>query len=355
MLNNNLFDSFFVIFNLNYFVPIDLNWHFFDHFNYSFRSRNFHYFSVIDRYFFYYFLNNQFFLNDNYRFFFLILKLFKFNLFDNLMSSYFFFHNKRNLLLNNNRYLHLYWFNLCFMNFHSLILNSVSVRLNRNFFDYFIRNSFFDLNLNRFLLIHFDIYNFLNLNVLNLFFTDNNWLFDKNLYRNFNVLNDDLRNRNLDNLKFFFSNYYNFLYNFRYFYDPIDDSRNNYDFLDNFFNLDDSRDFHNLFHNNLNNLRLNSYDFFLNYHRHRFLHKDLLGDFLTSCYDFSSFDLDFLYFFSNIGHCDLTDHWYLLFDVERYYFFNLDIASDHYFLNNRLVNKYFDLSDQFFFVSLNEM
>ena len=45
----------------------------------------------------------------------------------------------------------------------------------------------------------------------------------------------------------------------------------------------------------------------------------------------------------------------LLFDVERYYFFNLDIPGHHYFLDDRLVNEDFDLSDQFLFVTFDEM
>jgi hypothetical protein len=56
-----------------------------------------------------------------------------------------------------------------------------------------------------------------------------------------------------------------------------------------------------------------------------------------------------------VGDSHLNNNRQLFFDVERYYFFNLDIPSHHYLLDDRLVNEDFDLSDQFLFVTFDEM
>ena len=271
------------------------------------------------------------------------------------MSADLLFDNEWHFLLHNDGYLHFNWLHLSLMDFHSLIFDSISVCFNWHFPDDFIRYSLFNFNLNWFFLVDFYFNNFFNLDKLDLLFPDDNLLFDNNFNRNFDSLNDDFRHRNLNNLQLLLSNHNNLLNNSWNLNNPVDDPRNHNDLLHYFLDFDNSRHFHDFLNNDLDYFRLHPDNFNLFHNWHWFLDYNLLDDLLTSGNDFGFFNFEFLHFLLDVRDGHLNNNRNFFFDVEWYYFLNLDIASHHNFLNYWLINEDLHLSDKFFFVSFDEM
>lgn len=271
------------------------------------------------------------------------------------MNDNFFFDHKRHFFLHNHRDLNLNSFNFSLVNLDSLVLNSVSIGLDRNLFNYFYRDSLLDLNLYKFLFDYSSFNNSRNLNFLNLFFFNYHNL----LHRNFNLhlyfLDYDLRNWNFHNLKFNFLANNNLLDYLRYLYDLFDDSRNDNDLLHYLLNFNNPRNFHNLLDDSINELRLHFYYFSFDYDRNWFVDFDWFHNFLLGSNNFYILNFYFFNLFTKVGLRNSFYDRYLFSDVERYDLLDLNLFSSQNFLNNRLIYKYLDFSNDFLSISFYEM
>lgn len=271
------------------------------------------------------------------------------------MSNNWSLDNKRNWFLYFEWNLNLNRLNFCFTNFKLDILNAISISRNRHFFNYFIRNSFLNLYFYAFF-CSYGLFNYLlNFHCLDIFLFHNHYSVHKDFNRDLNLLNDDLRDRNLNNLKYRLVTYNNPLDDFRNLYDLFNNSWNNYYLLNNSLYFDNPWHFYNSLNNSINILRLDSYDFFLNDNRHRFFNIYRFYDLLFSGDYLNCLDLYFFDFFSDVRYMNLRIHWNLFGYIQWDYFLNLDIFRCENFLNNWFVNKNFYLSNNFLFVSFNEM
>lgn len=236
-----------------------------------------------------------------------------------------------------------------------LILNAISVCLHRDLFDKLNRNPFLYLHLDEFLLSYYSLHYLLNLDCFNLFFYAKYGSIHKDFDWNFNLLNYDLRNRNLNDLKYWLINYNDFLNdlgNLNYF---LDDSRNHNYLFHNLLDLNHPRHFHNLLNDSINELFLNLHNFFLNNHRDWLLYIDRFN-YLLPCWHYLYFLYLYLFdFFRHIRYINLADYWNLLGDVKWHDFLNLNIFCNQDFLDYRLVYKDFDLSEVLFFIAFDKV
>lgn len=243
------------------------------------------------------------------------------------MGNHFFFYHKRHFFLDDDRHLHLYRLNLCLVDLHSLIFDSVSVGLDRYFFDYLYRHSSFHFNLDNLLLNNSSLHDPGDFNLFILLLFHNNSLFNRYLNRDFDFLNDYLRNWNFHNLKldlFADDNLFHDLGNFNYLLNnPWYHNYLLYDFL-NFYN---SRNLHNLLYDPINELRLNFDDFPLNNNRHGFVNFYRLDYFLLCSDNLYVLNFHLLDFFREVRLRDSFDYWNLLGDIERHDFFDFDFFS----------------------------
>lgn len=213
------------------------------------------------------------------------------------MSNYFFLDNKRHLFLHNDWYLHFDDLNSCLMNLNLLILNPISICLYWNLFDNLIRYSLFNIDLNRLFFDNSSLDNPRHLDLFIFFFFDDDLSLDRNLNWYFNLMENDLRNLDLNNLQLNFLANYNFFNDFGDLYYLFNYARHNDYFLYYLFYLNDPRDFYYLLHNPVDKLSLNLNNFFLLNNRHGSIDLHNLHNFLSSWYDFDLFNLNLFDFF----------------------------------------------------------
>lgn len=276
-------------------------------------------------------------------------------LLNDLMGDNFFFHDERYFLLHNYRHLNLDSFNFSFMDLYLLILNSIPISLDRNFFDYLEWYSSLNLDFNNLLFNNSCLYNPRNLDLLDILLFYDYHLFDWNLDWHLYLLDYDLRDLNLDNLELCLFANHNFLDDLRHLNDFFNYSRDNYNLFDYFFNFNDPRNFYNLFDNSIDKLRLNFNYFSLYDNGNRFVNLDRFYNFLLCGYYLDIFNFNLLDFFAEVGLRNSFDHWYLLSHVKGYYFFNLNFLGSQDFLDDWLVYKHFNFSNDFLSVSFYEV
>lgn len=271
------------------------------------------------------------------------------------MKDDFFFYNKRNLLLEYEWNLHLNRLHFRFMDEHLLILNTISVGLNRHFLDDFDWNSFLNFNLHVFLFSNQFLHYFLYFYCFYLFLFHYYRTIHKDLDGNFNFLNDYLRHWNLNYLQYCLihcDNLFNDLRNLNYF---LYYSGHHNNLFDNFLDLHHPWHFHNLLDDSVDELWLNFYDFLLDDDWNWFFYMDRLNYFLPCRHDPDFLNLYLSDLFRNAGHVDLSNNWNLLSDIQWNYLFDFDIFCYKYLLDDRLVDKHFNLSYYFFHITFNEV
>jgi hypothetical protein len=114
-------------------------------------------------------------------------------------------------------------------------------------------------------------------------------------------LNDDVGNWDFHDLKnrlFNHNNSFDDLWNF---YDFFDDSRNNNNLFNYLFDLNYSRNLHNLLNDAFNNLLFDSNNFFFYNNWDRLLDMNCFNDFLLDWNKLNCFNLKLLNLFSEIG------------------------------------------------------
>jgi hypothetical protein len=116
------------------------------------------------------------------------------------VGSDLFLDNEGHLLLHYHGHLHLNRLDFGLMDLHPLVLDPVSVGLDWHLLDDLIGHPLFNLDLHSFLLIDLNLNYFFNLNELNFFLSDDDWLLDYYFNGHLHVLNDDLRDRYLYDL-----------------------------------------------------------------------------------------------------------------------------------------------------------
>ena len=271
------------------------------------------------------------------------------------MDNHFFFNDERYFFLNYKWYLNLDWFHLCLVYEHLLILDTISIGFNWHLFYYLYRNPSLNFSLYALLFSYYPLHNFLNLYCFYFLLLAYYWSIDVDLYWYFNFLNYYLGHWNLNNLQNCLINYDYFLYNFRHFDYFFDDSWHHDNLFNNFLYLNHSGNFNNFLNDSINKLLLNFQNFFLDNYRNWYLHMNWFDYFLFGRHNFDFLNLNFFDFFRHVGNIHLVDDWNLLSNVQRNYFFNLNVFCHKNLLNNGLVYKYFYFSYYFFFVPFYEM
>jgi hypothetical protein len=271
------------------------------------------------------------------------------------VDNHFSLDNKWNFLLDDERHLHFNRFHFCFVNEYLLILDTISVCFNWHFLDDLNRDSSLSLNLNTFLLCYDSFHYLLDFDCLDFFLFTDDWSIHKYLNGHLYLLDDNLRNWNFNDLKNWLINYHYFLDYFRYLYYLLDNTRNYNNFLYYLLYLYNSWHFYNFLDDSVNELLLNFDNFLFDDDGYWLINMNGFYYFLFSRHNLYFLYFDFFYLLRHTRHIDFIYDGHLLSNVEWNYFFNLDVFSDKNFLNDWLVNKYFDLSDRFFFISLDEV
>ena len=271
------------------------------------------------------------------------------------MDNHFFFDHKWNFLLHNERHLYFNWLHFCFVNEHLLILDTVSVGFIWILFNDLNRNSSLSLNLYNFLLCYGSFHNSLDFDCLDFFLFEDDYSIHKYLDGHLYFLDYNLRNWNFNDLKNCLINYHYFLDYFRNLYDLLDNTRNYNNLLYYPLHLHNSRDFNNFLDDSINELLLN-FDYFLfDDDGYWLINMNGFYYFLFSSHNLYLLNFDFFDLIRHTRNIYFVYDWHLLSNVEWNYLFDLDVFGDKNFLNDWFVNKYFDFSNGFFFVSFDEM
>ena len=355
LFKNNFFDDLDVLTLFDQFFSDNFNFHLINHTNDRFRSGYFNSFSHNDR-----LLDNDFFDNqlldlcDN-RLFFFINELLVGGFLNNLMDDDFFLDNEGHFFLKDDWNLNLNGFNFCLMYLYSLILDSISVSFHRHFPDDFDWHLPFHLNLNNLFFNSFSLHDSRDIYFFDLFLSYDHNLFDNDLNGYFYFLNDDLRNRYFNNLKLNFFTNYNLLDYFWNLNDPFDNTRHHHYLFNNPLDFNDPWNLNDLLDNSIYELRLNFYDFSFDNDGNRLVDLYRLHNFLFGSHNLHVLNLNFFYFFREVGFRDPLNDGNLFSDIERNNFLNLHVFGSEDLLNDRFVDKNLDLSDNLLLVSFYEV
>lgn len=360
---------------MNYFIILQehLLWHLhsimqlhnllLDHFNYlrlidilnSFRPRHIPNNIIIDHPLNHNFSNDQFldFIDDY--FFLFSIYFFKNSLFNDMFSDHWFFNIEWHFFCNNKWNLNLNGLNFSLTNIITLVLNTISVSRHRYFTNNLERNTLLDLHLNYPVFVNNTLYYLLYLHYLNILLILDYYLLHDHLHWLLNLLDYYLGNEYLDYLQNGLLNYNYSLYYLGHLHYLLNNSRNHHNLLYNSLYLHNPRHLHNFLDYPLLNLLFYPNNFLLNNDGNWFIHMYLLHNFLLHWYQLNLLNFQFPNSLLDIGHRDFLYNWNLLSNIKRHYLLNLRIFSNHNLMNDRFINEYLHLFNNFHRISFDKM